>query len=130
MVEVDDVVERLRQDQRIELVQVNHVFEGIQGHIADDYLGLSYGPKQIHADVVQAKVTGKGIDIAVIDTGADKEHVDLKGHIGATENFVDGGNASFDTDKTWHRRFWHHRGHCRQWHGHQRHRAGCQGKCL
>ena len=99
MVDVDEVVRRLRTDERIELVQFNRVFDGLQGRSAAAYQELSYGPKQIHADRLQSNVTGKGVSVAVIDTGVDKGHVELKGHIDEAENFVEGGQATFDTDK-------------------------------
>lgn len=99
MVEVEEVVRRLQSDNRIELVQFNQVFDGLQGRGTDSYQDLSYGPKLIHADVLKNSVTGKGVSIAVIDTGADKNHVDLKGRIAVTENFVEGGQATFNSDK-------------------------------
>ncbi len=98
MVEVEEVARRLRSDNRIELVQFNQVFDGLQGHNTASYQDLSYGPKLIRADLLNNTVTGKGISIAVIDTGADKEHVDLKGRISVTENFVEGGLATFSND--------------------------------
>jgi len=104
MVDVDEIIRRLKMDNRIELVQGNQVFAGLQAGNANrrqalSYGALSYGPKMIHADWVHDKVTGKGVNIAVIDTGADKDHPDLKGSVRATHNFVDGGEASFAEDR-------------------------------
>ncbi|MGZ8190838.1 MAG: S8 family peptidase [Methylococcaceae bacterium] len=96
-VDMDEIMRRLSADSRIELVQSNQVFAGLQAS-SSAYGALSYGPKLIHADLVHSKVTGKDISIAVIDTGADKEHPDLKGRLAATENFVEGGAASFAQD--------------------------------
>jgi len=98
MVEMDEVMRRLSTDTRIELVQSNRVFPGLQAGNSRAYKNLSYGPKLIHADLVHGAVTGKGVSIAVIDTGADKEHPDLKGRVAAVHNFVDGG-ASFAEDR-------------------------------
>uniref|UniRef100_UPI0015C607F3 S8 family peptidase n=1 Tax=Crenothrix polyspora TaxID=360316 RepID=UPI0015C607F3 len=99
MVDVDEIKRRLSADSRIELVQSNQVFAGLLGDNGKAYGELSYGPKMIHADGVHGTVTGKGVTIAVIDTGADQEHPDLKGHVDATENFVEGGTASFAKDR-------------------------------
>jgi subtilisin family serine protease len=84
-------------------VQTNQVFAGLQGrasnaHDASSYGKLSYGPRIIHADLAHQTVTGKGVSVAVIDTGADKNHPDLQGRVAMTENFVQGGNASFADD--------------------------------
>lgn len=99
MVEVDEIKRRLSADNRIELVQLNQVFDGLQGDNSNAYKDLSYGPKLIHSDLVHGVVTGKGVTIAIIDTGADKEHPDLKGSVTSIHNFVEGGNDSFAKDK-------------------------------
>lgn len=51
---------------------------------------LDRSTKQIGADLAWAAgYTGKGTRVAVLDTGADAEHPDLKGRIVASENFTD-----------------------------------------
>ena len=42
---------------------------------------LEYGPKLIHSDHLRGAVTGKGVRVAVIDTGIDIGHPALKGKI-------------------------------------------------
>ena len=44
-----------------------------------------------------SNATGRGIHIAIIDTGVDRTHPDLKGRIGITRNFV-AADARFDSD--------------------------------
>ena len=99
MVEVDEIIRRLRADNRIQLVQINQVFDGVQGHQVNPYSEMSYGPKMIHSDLAHTIATGKGISIAIIDTGVDTEHIELKGRVATSRNFVDGGNDSFAKDK-------------------------------
>jgi len=98
LVEIDEIIRRLSRDDRIQLVQTNQVFANLSTGDGHDYQQLSYGPKLIQADKAQRWATGKGVTVAVIDTGADTEHPDLKGHIANTENFVQGGAARFNED--------------------------------
>ena len=101
MVVMSEVISRLEADPRIQLVQRNQIFAD-QGTASPDthaYADLSYAPKLIHADLAHQWATGKGVRLAVIDTGADTEHPDLKGRVNTTENFVEGGTDSFADDR-------------------------------
>lgn len=92
------VIEQIRTDKRVALAQENQVFEGVQSGESDAFADLSYGPKLIHADSAHRIASGKGVKVAIIDTGAEKEHPDLRGRLQATANFVEGGDRTFSRD--------------------------------
>ncbi len=93
------VLTQLRADVRIELAQANQVFEGLRAMPGDPYAALAYGVRLIGADQAQRISTGRGVAVAVIDTGADTEHPDLRGKGIQIANFVEGGEPSFPLDR-------------------------------
>jgi subtilisin family serine protease len=96
---LDAVIARLKTDPRVELVQPNQTFEGLQTTTRDPYAELAYGAKLLRADLAHRVSTGQGVTVAVIDTGADTDHPDLRGRIAETATFVEGGEPSFRTDR-------------------------------
>ena len=96
---LEALVTRLQRDPRVELVQTNRLFEGQQAAPGDPYATLAYGVKLMRADQAHRLSTGRGVTVAVIDTGAETQHPDLQGQVRETATFVEGGEASFDTDR-------------------------------
>ena len=96
---LDAVIARLKTDPRVELVQPNQTFGGLQAAPPDPYAEMAYGAKLLRADLAHRISTGQGVAVAVIDTGADTDHPDLRGRIAETATFVEGGEPSFRADR-------------------------------
>ncbi len=96
---LETVIARLKTDPRVELVQPNQSFEGLQTATPDPYAEMAYGAKLLRADLAHRVSTGQGVTVAVIDTGADTDHPDLRGRIAETATFVEGGEPSFRADR-------------------------------
>ena len=96
---MERAIQQLRADNRVVLVQENQVFEGMQSSESKSFETISYAPKLIHADAAQSIATGKGVRIAVVDTGAEKGHPDFKDQLLDTGNFVDGSDYAFSHDR-------------------------------
>ena len=60
------------------------------GATGDPYADLQWGPQQVRAQQAWAASTGKGAVIAVVDSGVDLGHEDLKGKLVRGATFVDG----------------------------------------
>lgn len=94
---LDQVLAQLAADPRVESAQVNQVFTGLYAG-PRDHTNEQYGLRKVGADLAHAWVRGRGVRVAVIDTGADTEHPDLRGRIAQTTNFVEGGEKTFTSD--------------------------------
>ncbi len=62
----------------------------------DPHFGKQWGMAVIGAESAWSKATGKGILIAVVDTGVDLEHEDLKSKILPGRDFLDPGSSAQD----------------------------------
>jgi subtilisin family serine protease len=64
----------------------------------DQYERWQSGAKVIRADEAHRWATGKGVTVAVVDTGMALEHPDLRGQIVSHATFMDGGERTFAQD--------------------------------
>lgn len=80
----------LKQDRRVEAVQTNfaHALAGMP--VKDPYFDLQMRTERRGVAPLLQRGSGRGVRVAVIDTGADTEHPDLKGQISEAINFVSG----------------------------------------
>lgn len=64
----------------------------------DPYVRLQRGFAATDAALAQTFAQGKGVDVALVDTGVDVAHPDLVGRIGDTHDMVDADARAFDRD--------------------------------
>ncbi|HET9226472.1 MAG TPA: S8 family serine peptidase, partial [Thermoanaerobaculia bacterium] len=96
----EDVVQRLASDPRVGSVQAIETFEVLAEEKTwnDPYAHLQHSAEALRLGQAHRWATGKGIKIAVIDTGVDLDHPDLRGRVVKAQSFVDRGERSFTTD--------------------------------
>lgn len=91
---LQDVITALEKEQTVSLVQKMHSFEVLGDQqltvksYSDPYLQLQTGFQSLGIHELHKSSTGQGIRIALIDTGIDVDHPDLKGQISYFENLA------------------------------------------
>jgi hypothetical protein len=89
----------LSKDRRIKLTQPLQTFATRTEGYNDPYFGLQRGFQQMDVADAHPWSRGEGVKVAIIDTGADIRHPDLRGSIAAAANFVDADDAQFQRDR-------------------------------
>lgn len=87
-----DVLEKLREDARVESAQPMHEFKtGIaeNSHYDDTYASLQHGLATLDISLAHRHSRGRGVRVAVIDSNVDVDHEDLQGRIDRIEKFPD-----------------------------------------
>jgi subtilisin family serine protease len=107
------MITRLAADRRVESVQPLNEFttqsapEALQAAADavtdpmpynDPYAKLQASLRELGVVPAQRRARGAGVQVAVIDTGVDYDHPDLKGQVSTRRNFVDGDDATFQHD--------------------------------
>jgi hypothetical protein len=88
----------LAQDRRIKLAQPMQSFE-TRTDYNDPYMALQRGFAQMDVAGAHPWSRGDGVKVAIIDTGADTQHPDLRDNIAAAANFVDSDDQQFRRDR-------------------------------
>ena len=95
----DIVLAALARDRRIRLVEPLQNFATQTQEYDDPYVNLQRGFLELHVPDAHTWSQGSGVTIAIIDTGADSEHPDLRQAVEHTENFVDDDTRQFRRDR-------------------------------
>jgi len=86
----------LARDPRVESAQAMQLFRtlGTQAPArADPLYAAQPAAAAWHLRELHAQTTGKGVRVAVIDSGVDVDHPDLRGQVAVSRNFVGSGDA-------------------------------------
>ena len=89
----------LSKDRRVKLTQPLQSFATRSQDYNDPYVGLQRGFQQMHVADAHPWSRGEGVKVAIIDTGVDTQHPDLRGSIAKAANFVDADDARFRRDR-------------------------------
>ncbi|MDP9010093.1 MAG: S8 family serine peptidase [Pseudomonadota bacterium] len=89
----------LSKDRRVKLTQPLQTFATRTEGYNDPYVGLQRGFQQMDVADAHPWSRGEGVKVAIIDTGVDIEHPDLRGSIAAAVNFVDADDMQFRRDR-------------------------------
>jgi subtilisin family serine protease len=82
------IVAEVAQDSRVESVQAMNVFHVLAHN--DPLYPLQPSAQAWHLADVHKSATGRGVEIAEVDTGVERGHPDLLGRVAIERDFVDG----------------------------------------
>jgi hypothetical protein len=108
-VDRDRLIAELQKDGRVQLAQPLQDYSvyssdtgandtGDAHKYNDPYADLQRGFVETDAALAHNSSQGDGVRVAIVDTGVDMTHPDLRGHIGDTRNVVDDNTSTFDHD--------------------------------
>lgn len=94
------VVAALSRDPRVEIAQPLHRFDTLGAAAYNDpYAPLQRALVELQAEQAHLASRGRGVSVAVVDTGADVAHPDLQGRISSARNLVDDDGVQFSRDR-------------------------------
>jgi subtilisin family serine protease len=80
------LIDELKKDKRILIAQPNYILRTM----TDPLRRMQYAHTMLKMDKIHTIYKGRGVKIAVIDTGVDAGHNDLKDRVIFTKNFIRG----------------------------------------
>lgn len=93
------LIASLQKDERVKLVQPLQSFGTLSGAYNDPYFSLQKGFAELDGGGAHRLSRGRGVRLAVIDTGVDLKHPDFQGSSISAQNFVDQNAERFNRDR-------------------------------
>jgi major intracellular serine protease len=94
-----ELLQRLQAEERVDTAQPVYAYRTRVGNgYNDPYFKLQYGQAQPFIQRLHRWSTGRGVDVAVIDTGVDIDHPELQQQISDIQVFVEGRRDDFPGD--------------------------------
>jgi subtilisin family serine protease len=90
---VDEILASVASDPRVDLAQRMNIFETETTRYDDPYADLQAGAVQLEVEQAHHFATGRDVLIAIIDSGIDAAHPDLRGRVSMSRNLVDSRKA-------------------------------------
>lgn len=103
-VDRDELIAALSKDERVQLAQplqdysVYSTDDTTAHKYNDPYADLQRGFVETDAALAHNVSQGDGVRVAIVDTGVDLTHPDLRDHVVDTRNVVDDDSTAFDRD--------------------------------
>ena len=85
--DVTELAARLAADPRVESAQPVYRFDVLAGY-DDPYAKLQHAARDLRLAAAHRRSTGKGVKVAVVDTGLDFSHPELVGRVVGARDFV------------------------------------------
>ncbi len=92
------VLQQLQSDGRVALAEPLQDYS-VRSAQADPYAAVQSGNERMDISAAHRISRGRGVRIAIIDTGLASDHPDLRGRVDAQRNFVDGDARRFQLDR-------------------------------
>lgn len=95
------ILASLERDPQVQLAQPMQTFAAAAspGEYNDPYVDLQRGLHQMAVPAAHRWSRGRGVRVAIIDTGIDTRHPDLAGRVLSSRNFIDRDRKGFERDR-------------------------------
>lgn len=91
------LLDRLHADARVIVAQALQTFT-TRADFNDPFAAMQSSLGALAISQAQQTSRGKGVRIALVDTGVNTTHPDLRGRVSYTQNFVDSDRQAFEAD--------------------------------
>ena len=95
---LQETLTALRAEPLVETAQPLQSFRTVATAYNDPYSKLQHGLSSLDIAPTHQWATGKGVKVAVVDTGLDADHAEISGRVPVKRNLVNGNLSDFNRD--------------------------------